>query len=527
MSIHEKCGVWGICNHPRAFELTAAALLALEHRGPGGSGIAGILDDTRALRIVKQFGLPSRFLVPAMLEIQGLVSEFAGGGTNKEMLEAVGSIAGIRKAEELLELSNATSMVGHTHYLTTMFKKQRKRRDPRLLHPHFTRLPQGMIALAENGDVRNAESEWAWLAEHGVKMDTHNDAEVIAASINFHITKKGQTLVQAIASSMPYLHGGYAVVLVTEFDDRLFGFCDPLAIRPLWIGEFTLNDGGRRYCLASETCAFTAVGAHPVRMVEPGEIVAITPDGVLESYRGMDLPAEMKPARCVFEYIYFGRPDSDADEPNCTMPRTMYDVRRELGRELARMLQARMPGIRMPDIVIGVPESGMPGAIGTAFQLGVPFEWGLIKNPSIKRTFITPEGERNLMADMKYYVLRNAVRGKWVVIVDDSLIRGTTMRRIVKMLRDAGAAGVYVLLTYPRWRFPCYYGIDTKDPAEFIAAEDTSEEAIAQAIGADLVIYLPLDIIERVIGRTGHCAACVTGIYPDELLQAALGRTQS
>lgn len=364
---------------------------------------------------------------------------------------------------------------------------------------HFKSLT-GDLAMAHNGNLVNANELKHMLEAEGAIFQTTSDTEVVA-----HLIKRsrGNTLKQRIADSLARLVGAFAFLFLTE--DALYVGVDVHGLRPLSLGR--TEDGA--YVFASETCAFDVVGATYVRDVEPGELLMITEDGI-ESERYSEASVR---AMCSMEYIYFSRPDSMIDGIN------VHAARKAMGKKMFDEAPVEA------DVVTGVPDSSISAAIGYAEASGIPYEMGLIKNRYVGRTFIQPSQElRERGVKMKLSALRGVVSGKRVIMVDDSIVRGTTSRRIVNLLREAGATEVHVRITSPPIKHPCYYGIDTSTKEELIAATK-SIEAIRLEIGADSLSFLTLDGTVEAINRPfegalrGQCAACFTGLYPTEIAE--------
>ena len=364
---------------------------------------------------------------------------------------------------------------------------------------HFKSLT-GDLAMAHNGNLVNANELKHMLEAEGAIFQTTSDTEVVA-----HLIKRsrGNSMKERIADSLARLVGAFAFLFLTE--DALYVGVDVHGLRPLSLGQ--TEDGA--YVFASETCAFDVVGATYVRDVEPGELLMITQDGIVsERYSEASVRA-----MCSMEYIYFSRPDSIIDGVN------VHTARKAMGKKMFDEAPVEA------DVVTGVPDSSISAAIGYAEASGIPYEMGLIKNRYVGRTFIQPSQElRERGVKMKLSALRGVVSGKRVIMVDDSIVRGTTSRRIVKLLREAGATEVHVRITSPPIKHPCYYGIDTSSKEELIAATKSIEE-IKEEIGADSLAFLTLDGTVEAIDRPfegnlrGQCAACFTGLYPTELAE--------
>ncbi|MFA9558426.1 amidophosphoribosyltransferase [Evansella sp. AB-rgal1] len=356
---------------------------------------------------------------------------------------------------------------------------------------------KGSLALAHNGNLVNATSLKHQLERQGSIFQTTSDTEVVA-----HLIKRSgfEDVVDQIKNALTMVKGAYAFMFMVE--DKLIAALDPNGLRPLSIGR--LGDG---YVLSSETCAFDIIGATYEREVEPGELVIIDDEG-LRSERFSSSP---KRAICSMEYVYFARPDSNVDQIN------VHQARKSLGKQLAQEHPIEA------DVVTGVPDSSISAAIGYAEQSGIPYELGLIKNRYVGRTFIQPSQElREQGVKMKLSAVRGVVEGKRVVMIDDSIVRGTTSRRIVKLLREAGAKEVHVRISAPPIKNPCFYGIDTSTSSELIASVKTVEE-IREEIGADTLEFLSVEGLMDGIGRSkemencGQCLACFTGQYPTEI----------
>jgi amidophosphoribosyltransferase len=443
----EECGVVGVFGHPEAATLAYLGLYALQHRGQESAGI------------VSSNG-------------EALISH-----------RAMGLVADIFDQATLATLKGCIA-IGHNRYSTTGNTVLKN------CQPFVVEWAHGALAIGHNGNLVNAELLREELEERGSIFQSTSDTEVI---IHLIAASPGSTLVERLVDALRRVQGAYSLVMMTE--DRLIGARDPAGFRPLVLGRL-----GEAWVLASETCALDLVDATYEREVEPGEIVEITAAG-LRSVR----PFPVQPhRRCVFEYVYFARPDS------MLFGRNVYEVRKELGRQLAR--ESAVPA----DIVIPVPDSGVPAAIGFAEQAGIPFEMGLIRNHYVGRTFIEPSSSiRHFGVKVKLNAQRAVLAGKRVVVVDDSIVRGTTSRKLVTMLRQAGAQEVHMRISSPPTRNPCYYGIDTPTRAELIASSQGLEE-IRRYLGADSLAYLSADgLYAFTKGRSdGFCDACFSGAYP-------------
>lgn len=390
-----------------------------------------------------------------------------------------------------LEKFSGHIAIGHTRYTTAGSSKIEN------AQPLFFRYAHGSMAVAHNGNLVNAASMRKELESQGSIFQTTSDTEVIGHLI---ARSKKSDLPSAVKEALQHIKGAYALLVMNE--KQLVIALDPNGLRPLSLGRI-----GDAVCVASETCAFDIIGAEYWREVQPGELIVVDETGVHSSF----FAEKRERSICTFEYIYFARPDSDIDEINVHM------ARKRLGKRLA--VEAPVEA----DVVTGVPDSSISAAIGFAEATGIPYELGLIKNRYVGRTFIQPTQEmRERGVYMKLSAVRKVVEGKRVVMIDDSIVRGTTSGRIVQMLRDAGATEVHVRISSPPVMNPCFYGIDTSTREELIAATKSVEE-IRQFIGADSLSFLSVEGMIEAIGRKdegplrGHCLACFTGKYPTEI----------
>lgn len=450
-TLHEECGVFGVwASGLDVARMTYFGLKALQHRGQESAGIA--------------VGNGSTVLVR---KDEGLVDQVF---TDADLKAMPGKVA-----------------CGHVRYGTSGGGGWEG------AQPHLSTINDTIIALAHNGTLVNTDAMRRELINMGIPFRTHTDSEVAAKLIGY-FTQETHRLREGIASTMAMLEGAYAMALVRE--DAIYAFRDPDGIRPLVLGELP---GGKGWVVASETCALDIVGAAYVRDVEPGEIIKISDDGLesQQEYRSAT------PSPCIFEQVYFARPDSVMGGG------TVYSARRRMGERLAQEAPADA------DLVIGVPDSGLPPAEGFARASGLPFGEGLIKNRYVARTFIQPTQElREMGVRLKLNALKDVVAGKRLVLVDDSIVRGTTMAQIVRMLRDAGAAEVHVRINSPEVRWPCFYGIDTDTQDQLISANKSVDE-IREFIGADSLAFLSVEgLLASVPPAPGHCCACFTGDYP-------------
>ncbi|MET0219925.1 MAG: amidophosphoribosyltransferase [Tardiphaga sp.] len=454
--LREKCGVFGIYGHPDAAAITALGLHALQHRGQEAAGIVAF--DGKRFHSERRLGL-------------------------------VGDTFSRR---EVIDRLPGTAAIGHTRYSTTGETILRN------VQPLFAELNAGGFAVAHNGNLTNGLTLRRELVRNGSMMQSTTDTEVI---LHLVAHSKRNRFIDRYIEALRAIEGAYALVSLTN--KKLVGARDPLGIRPLVLGEL---DG----CpiLASETCALDIIGAKYVRDIEPGEVIVFDESG-RQSHKPF---APQAPRPCIFEYIYFARPDSIVGG------RSVYDTRKRMGEELARETHVEA------DVIVPVPDSGVPAAIGYSRASGVPFELGIIRNHYVGRTFIQPtQSVRELGVRMKHSANRAAIEGKRIVLIDDSLVRGTTSKKIVKMMRDAGAKEVHFRIASPPITHPDYYGIDTPDRAGLLAATHTLEE-MRDLIGADSLAFVSVDGIYRAMGEPGRNPAqpkfadhCFTGDYPTRL----------
>ncbi len=455
--LREECGVFGIIGYPEAAAFTALGLHALQHRGQEAAGI--VTYDGQQFHTERRLGL-------------------VGDNFNKP--EVLGHLKGSIAA-------------GHVRYSTTGATILRN------AQPLFADLGTGGFAVAHNGNLTNAKTLRKQLVKDGAIFQSTTDTEVV-----LHLISRSQKrrIVERLVEALRQLEGSYALVCLTN--DMLIGARDPVGIRPLVIGRL-----GDAYVLASETCALDIVGATFLREVENGEVVTITREGGLESHR----PFPKRPARpCIFEYIYFARPDS------IMAGRSVYEIRKRMGAELAR--ETDCPA----EVVIPIPDSGVPAAIGYSQAAGLPYELGIIRNHYVGRTFIEPSQKiRALGVKLKHSANHSVVRGKSIVLIDDSIVRGTTSKKIVAMMYEAGAREVHMRIACPEIKFGDYYGIDTPDRKQLISAQMTPEQ-VRDEIGATSLAFLSVDGLYRALGVESrdpkapqYSDHCFTGDYPTEL----------
>ncbi|MBE5843702.1 MAG: amidophosphoribosyltransferase [Butyrivibrio sp.] len=454
--IGEECGVFGIYDFDGGDVAPTIyyGLLSLQHRGQESCGIAVSETDGPKGKVTSHKDM-------------GLVNE----AFNSDILDGMKGDIG----------------VGHVRY-STAGSSTRENAQPLVLN-----YVKGTLAMAHNGNLVNAPELRRELAYTGAIFQTTIDSEVIA----YHIARERlntNSVENAVANAMKKIKGAYSLVIMSP--RKLIGARDPNGFRPLVIGK---RDNS--YILASETCALDTIGAEYIRDVEPGEIVTISPEKGIESNRQMCDAA--KPGHCIFEYIYFARPDSVLDGVS------VYESRIKAGRFLAQDSPVDA------DVVVGVPESGNCAALGYSMESGIPYGQALVKNQYIGRTFIKPgQKSRESSVQVKLNALGNAVKGKRVVMIDDSIVRGTTSDRIVRMLRDAGATEVHMRISSPPFLWPCYFGTDVPAREQLIAYNRNIEE-IRQIIGADSLAYLGIDRLEEIVGnKLSICKGCFTGEYP-------------
>jgi len=449
---HDECGVFGIFDHPEAAKLTYLGLYALQHRGQEAAGIAS--SDGADVYSHKSLGHVQEIFTPAVIA------------------HLPGSAA-----------------IGHTRYSTagdnTVMNAQ----------PVVIDCNKGKLALGHNGNLTNAMEVRRRLEHRGSIFQTTSDTEVV---VHLIARSAARNLPGAIADALNQVEGAYSLVMLTR--DEMYAIRDPRGFRPLNLGRL-----GGTWVVASETCAFDLIDAEYVREIEPGEMLRISRSGI-ESIRF----APEKPHQyCIFEHVYFSRPDS------VIFGRPVNQSRERLGRLLAREHPVEA------DIVTPVPDSGVPAAIGFAADSGIPFRMALIRNHYIGRTFIEPEQAiRDFGVKLKLNPVRRMIEGQRVVLVDDSIVRGTTSRKIVRLVREAGAAEVHVRISCPPTISPCYYGVDTPRRDELIASQHNVEE-IRQYLSADSLGYLSLESLRMAVEDTdgNFCTSCYTGSYPTELVQ--------
>jgi amidophosphoribosyltransferase len=450
---HDECGVFGVYGTEDAAALTALGLHALQHRGQEAAGIVSY------------------------------------DGNRFHPHRAMGLVGDVFGDSEVIRTMPGDSAIGHNRYSTAGETVLRN------VQPLYADYSFGGLALAHNGNLTNARQLRRELVRTGSLFQSTMDTEVIQHLI---ATSLESRLLDRFIAALRAIDGAYSLVALSR--RKLIGARDPLGVRPLVLGQL-----GDAWILASETCALDIIGASYIRDIEPGELIVIDEDG-LHSHQPSP---QVRKRLCIFEYIYFARPDSDVDGTN------VYEARKAIGAELARESSVEA------DLVIPVPDSGVPAAIGYAAEAGIPFELGLIRNHYVGRTFIEPTDEiRHLGVRLKHNANRGQLKGKRVVLVDDSIVRGTTSKKIVEMVRAAGAREVHVRISSPPTRSPCFYGIDTPEASELLASNHDVEE-IRKLISADSLAYISIDGLYRAMGEHGrnndapqYCDACFSGEYP-------------
>ncbi len=456
--LHEECGIFGVIGVADAANFVALGLHALQHRGQEAGGIVTYDHDT-GFNSARRMGLVrDNFTTPDVM------ATLPGG---------LG--------------------IGHVRYSTAGNKGQTAIRD---VQPFFGEFVSGGAAIAHNGNITNAVALRKELIERGSIFQSSSDSECI---IHLMARSMGRSLTDRMEEALRKVDGAFSIVAMTQFN--LIGCRDPLGVRPLVLGK--VGDG---WALSSETCALDIIGATFEREIEPGEMVVIGPKGV-ESH----FPFRRQKSRfCIFEHVYFSRPDSILGG------RSVYETREAIGRELA--IEAPVDA----DLVCPVPDSGTPAAIGYSLQSGIPFAMGIIRNQYVGRTFIEPtESIRNMGVRLKLNVNRALVRGKRIILVDDSVVRGTTSIKIREMILDAGAAEVHFRIASPPTAWPCFYGVDTPQREKLLAA-NMSEDEMRDHLGVDSLRFISLDGLYRAVGQTTgrnaaspqYCDACFSGDYP-------------
>ncbi|MDB5670228.1 MAG: amidophosphoribosyltransferase [Alphaproteobacteria bacterium] len=454
--LREECGVFGIWDAETASAVAALGLHALQHRGQEAAGITSY------------------------------------DGRTFHSHRAMGHVAGNFDKDDIIRRLAGTAAVGHVRYSTTGETALRN------VQPLFAELASGGFAVAHNGNISNATKLRRELNRRGSIFQSTSDTEVI---IHLVATSTYRTLLDRFIDALKHVEGAYSLICLTA--EGMIACRDPLGIRPLVMGKL-----GDSYIFASETVALDVVGATYIRSVEPGELIIVSERG-LRSHRPF---ASVRPRPCIFEHVYFSRPDSIVDGSS------VYSVRKRIGAELA---------IENPvdaDFVVPVPDSGVPAAIGYAQQSGIPFELGIIRSHYVGRTFIQPgDSVRHLGVKLKHNANSALIRDKKLVLIDDSIVRGTTSLKIVQMLRDSGAREIHMRIASPPTRHSCFYGVDTPERAKLLAAQMNVAE-MADYINADSLAFVSIDGLYRAVGEDmrdegepQYCDACFTGSYPTRL----------
>lgn len=454
--LHEECGVFGVWGASGAAAVTALGLHALQHRGQEAAGITTF------------------------------------DGSDFHTHRAMGHVAGNFDSDEVIRKLKGDVAIGHNRYSTAGETALRN------VQPLYADLATGGFAVAHNGNISNALTLKRELVRKGSIFQSTSDTEVI---IHLVATSTYRTLLDRFIDALKRVEGAYSLICLTP--EGMLACRDPLGIRPLVLGRL-----GESYILASETVALDVVGATFLRAVEPGELIIISASG-LRSLRPF---TEMRARPCIFEHVYFSRPDSMVDGSS------VYQVRKSIGAELAREMPVEA------DMVVPVPDSGTPAAIGYAQESGIPFELGIIRSHYVGRTFIQPGDQiRNLGVKLKHNANRAMISGKRIVLIDDSIVRGTTSHKIVQMLREAGAAEIHMRIASPPTRHSCYYGVDTPERSKLLAAQ-MNVERMCEYIKADSLAFLSTDGLYRALGENERheqapqfCDACFTGDYPTRL----------
>jgi amidophosphoribosyltransferase len=453
---HEECGVFAIYGHPEAANLTYLGLYALQHRGQESAGIS------------------------------------TSNGRESYTHKAMGHVADIFTPAALASLPGEMA-IGHTRYSTAGDTVLRN------AQPFSVDCNKGKIAIAHNGNITNARELRQELEREGSIFQASSDTEVV---LHLIARSREKTVPAALREALLQLDGAFSLVLLS--DDCVIVARDSQGFRPLAMGQLELSEGRHAYVFASETCAFDLIDAVYMGEVEPGEMVIVGPKGVSRERFAPKVPR----SQCVFEHVYFSRPDS------MVFGRSVQESRELMGRLLAR--EYPVPA----DIVVPVPDSGVAAALGYASESGIPFRHGLIRNHYVGRTFIEPsQAIRDFGVKLKLNPIRRLLEGKRVVLVDDSLVRGTTSRKLVRMVRNAGATEVHLRISCPPTKSPCYYGVDTPSKQELIAANHSVEE-IRRFVQADTLGYLSLEALSHAVSdeRNQYCYACYTGDYPTPII---------
>ena len=453
--LREECGIFGIWGADNAASFVALGLHALQHRGQEGAGILSF------------------------------------DGTQFHAHRAMGHVAGNFDRDETMRKLAGRTAIGHVRYATTGETALRN------VQPLFADLAEGGFAVAQNGNLSNGLKLRRTLNRRGSIFQSTTDTEVI---IHLVATSAGKTITERLVDALKQVEGAYSLVVLTE--EGLIACRDPLGIRPLVMGRL-----GYSTIFASETVALDVIGATFIREIDPGEMIVVNDSGI-RSFRPF---AEASPRPCVFEHVYFARPDSVAEG------KSVYEVRKAIGAELSREAPVQS------DYVVPVPDSGVPAALGFSQESGIPFELGIIRSHYVGRTFIQPTQEvRHLGVKLKHNANSALVDGRSIVLIDDSIVRGTTSVKLVQMMRDAGAREVHMRIASPPTRHSCFYGVDTPERAKLLAAQ-MSVEQMRDYINADSLAFISIEGLYRALGnerdasQPQRCDACFTGQYPTVL----------
>ena len=454
-SWREECAVFGIWNDPEAGRMTYLGLYAQQHRGQESAGIVSLNAETHISH------------------------------------KGVGLVGDVFQEEHLLKLKGSAA-IGHVRYSTTGLNYLSN------VQPLTAQLHKGPVAIAHNGNIVNAHIVRDHLIQQGAIFQGTNDTESLLHLLARH---SDDNIIKGLKKSVLDFEGAYSFVIMTQ--DRLIAMRDPKGFRPLVLGSRKLDNGEISYVVASETCAFDLIGATYEREIEPGEIFWVDKNGT----HSEKFSSEKKKSQCVFEHVYFSRPDS------LVFGQSVYEARKNMGATLFHENPVEA------DIVIPVPDSGVPAAIGFSNASKIPFEFGIIRNHYIGRTFIQPsQSIRSFGVKIKLNPQKSILEGKRVVVIDDSLVRGTTSKKIISLVRQAGAKEVHFYVASPPTKGPCYYGVDTPKRQQLIAAEKDVEE-IRDFIGADSLVYVSVEGLMKAVhgSEDTHCAACFNGKYPTEI----------
>ena len=457
-TLHEECGVFGIWGADNSASFVALGLHALQHRGQEAAGITSY------------------------------------DGAHFHSHRAMGHVAGNFDRDDIMRKLQGRASIGHVRYSTTGETALRN------VQPLFAELNDGGFAVAHNGNLSNAMKLRRTLNRRGSIFQSTSDTEVI---IHLVATSQAASPMDRLIDALKQVEGAYSLLVLTE--EGLIACRDPLGIRPLVMGKL-----GEATIFASETVALDVIGASFIRDIDPGELVVVNGSGI-RSFRPFE---KALPRPCIFEHVYFSRPDLIVDGTS------VYEVRKNIGAELSREAPVEA------DLVVPVPDSGVPAAIGFSQESGIPFELGIIRSHYVGRTFIQPSQEvRHLGVKLKHNANSALIRGKSVVLIDDFIVRGTTSVKIVQMMRDAGAREVHMRIASPPTRHSCFYGVDTPERAKLLAAQ-MSVEGMADYINADSLAFISIDGLYRALGDTRdaaepqRCDACFTGEYPTRLTDA-------